>query len=231
MAPTQAEAIVNELSRWTLKRTQRELGLSEALGKRVYDWHQSWSISSDYAAGWTFQGDAFKSLDLASWSAEDALEANSRLRILHAVYGLLRPLDQYSPVRLEMGQSWCHQSKHRTMASFWKQHLPNLVLEDMKRQGQTHILNLASSEYADVALHGFTSENVVTCQFLEERPSGPPKSISAFAKSARGAMAQHVLRHRISDPEQLNRFNDKGYAFAAELSTPSLKVFVRPLSL
>ena len=229
LALQHAVAIVQRLSTWSLAKTQKELKLSDTLAQRVFEWHQSWDPASPFAAGWTFQGDAFKSLDLHSWSLQDAREAATRLRILHGVYGILRPLDRYSPVRLEMAQAWSHDPGHRNLAGFWKTHLPSWVTSELKGGGHSHILNLASAEYGDVALHGIDPKLVVTCQFLEDK-NGKLKSISAFAKAARGAMAGYVLRNRLTSPNDLEGFNDKGYVYAPERSSDSLKVFVRTLA-
>lgn len=229
LALRHATAIVQHLSSWSLAKTQKELKLSDTLAQRVFEWHQTWNPASPFAAGWTFQGDAFKSLNLPSWNLRDAQEAATRLRILHGVYGILRPLDRYSPVRLEMAQAWSHDPGHRNLAGFWKTHLPSLVMSEMKEGRHSHILNLSSAEYGDVALHGLSPNLVVTCQFLEDK-NGKLKSISAFAKAARGAMAGHVLRNRLTSPNDLEGFNDKGYVYDPERSSVSLKVFVRTLA-
>lgn len=229
LALQHAAAIVKRLSSWNFARTQKELKLSDTLAQRVFEWHQTWDPNAPFAAGWTFQGDAFKSLDLQSWNLRDVREAATRLRILHGVYGILRPLDRYSPVRMEMAQAWSHDAGHRNLAGFWKTHLPALVMSELKQGGHSHILNLASAEYGDVALHGIDPELVVACQFLEHK-NGTLKSVSAFAKAARGAMARHVLRNRITSPNDLEGFNDKGYVYAPERSSDALKVFVRTLA-
>ena len=224
-----AKAIVQRVSTWSLAQTQKELKLSDALAQRVFQWHQDWDPEAPFAAGWTFQGDAFKSLDLHSWILPEAKEAQARLRILHGVYGVLRPLDRYCPVRLEMGQAWSHDQSHRNVAGFWRAHLPPLVMNELEQGKHRFILNLASSEYGDVALHGLDPTLSIACQFLEDK-NGKLKSISAFAKAARGAMAKYVLHQRITSPEDLEGFNDKGYVYAPERSSHSLKVFVRTLA-
>ena len=177
--------------------------------------------------GWTFKGDAFKSLDLASASEEVVRRAQGRLRILHAVYGLLRPLDQYAPVRLEMAQPWSPSADETNMHQHWKTRLPQLVGRHLDETGQPWILNLASAEYSQTALHGIPSDNVVTCQFLEDK-GGQFRSVSAFAKAARGAMARHVLEHDLQSPEQLTGFGELGYVHNPEKSAPGLLVFTRP---
>lgn len=225
----EAEAIVARLATWSRSQTQSELGLSESLTENVYGWHQTWTPQSLWAAGWTFRGDAFKSLDLHSFNLDDVRAAQNRLRILHGVYGALRPLDQYCPVRLEMGHRWCHHAGHPSMASFWKERLPKVLQDEAQTLPSGMILNLASTEYSSVALHGIDPSRVFTCHFLENR-AGQLKSISAFAKAARGAMARFVLKNNLQSAEELESFVDRGYVYLPEESSSNDKVFVRTLA-
>ena len=225
----EASEIAETLKGWSLAQTQARLQLSDALAAKVHAWHQAWTPEGDAVAGWTFRGDAFKSMDLPSLPHVPLLAAQQRLRILHGVYGLLRPMDRFMPVRLEMGERWCHDTAFNNMASFWKKRLPQVVTECADALGEgSLILNLASAEYGDVALHGVLAERVVTCTFLECR-KGQLKVISSFAKTARGAMARHVLLQGIHTPSKLEEFNDLGYRFSSEESTPNKKVFIRTL--
>ena len=226
----EASDIVKALKGWSLTQTQAQLHLSDALATKVHAWHQAWTPEGDAVAGWTFRGDAFKSLDLPSLPHESLSAAQRRLLILHGVYGMLRPMDRFMPVRLEMGERWCHDTAFNNMASFWKKRLPQVVTEcaDDLREGSL-ILNLASAEYGDVAIHGVPAERVVTCAFLERR-NGKLKAISSFAKTARGAMARHVLLHDIQTLTELEEFCELGYRFSSEESTPNKKVFIRTLS-
>lgn len=222
-----AASIVAALKTWSQEDLAQRMKLSPTLAERVHGWHQAWQPGSEFAAGWTFKGDAFKSLDLASASEEVVRRAQGRLRILHAVYGLLRPLDQYAPVRLEMAQPWSPSADETNMHQHWKTRLPQLAGRHLDETGQPWILNLASAEYSQTALHGIPSDNVVTCQFLEDK-GGQFRSVSAFAKAARGAMARHVLEHDLQSPEQLTGFGELGYVHNPEKSAPGLLVFTRP---
>ena len=222
-----AASIVAALKTWSQEELAQRMKLSPTLAAKVHRWHQDWKPGSEFAAGWTFKGDAFKSLDLGSVSEEVVRRAQARLRILHAVYGLLRPLDQYAPVRLEMAQPWSPTADQTNMHHHWKTRLPEMVGRHLDKTGQPWILNLASAEYSQTALHGRPSDKVVTCQFLEDK-GGQFRSVSAFAKAARGAMARHVLEHDIQLPEQLTGFCGLGYAHNPEKSAPGLLVFTRP---
>ena len=76
-----ATSIVASLKTWSQEELAQRMKLSPALAEKVHRWHQDWQPDSACAAGWTFKGDAFKSLDLTSASAEVVQRAQSRLRI------------------------------------------------------------------------------------------------------------------------------------------------------
>ena len=224
-----AEALAKALSEWNLSTTMTKLKLSEIMAVRVMEWHKTWCPSGGHAAGWTFQGDAFKSLDLASFEENQIHAAQRRLRILNGAYGMLRPLDKYRPVRLEMGHNWCPLEGCNTMSQFWRPKLKSQLLRESADLGTPKILNLASAEYGDVALNGRPTQEVVSCVFLEQKGQ-TLKSVSAYAKAARGAMARFVLTHAIHSENDLQHFDGLGYRYDKERSSPEKKVFTRTLT-
>ena len=224
-----AKAFAKAMSAWDLSATMTNLKLSEPMGLRVMKWHEDWQDEGGHAAGWTFQGDAFKSLDLASLSPDQIIEAQRRLRILNGAYGMLRPLDRYRPVRLEMGHKGCPLHGFNSMSQFWRPKLTAQLRLESEALGTPNILNLASVEYGDVALHARPASDVINCTFLE-RKGGALKSVSAYAKAARGAMARFVLTHDIQGAQDLEQFDGLGYQFDKGLSSPEKKVFTRTLS-
>ena len=54
-------------------------------------------------AAFTFAGDTCKGLNVATLSKADIKWAQNHLRIISGLYGLLRPLDEIGPYRLDMG--------------------------------------------------------------------------------------------------------------------------------
>ena len=129
------------------------------------------------------------------------------------------------------GSKWPNLGPRRqtkpTCTNIGKHGCLELVGRHLDETGQPWILNLASAEYSQTALHGIPSDKVVTCQFLEDK-GGQFRSVSAFAKAARGAMARHVLEHDLQSPEQLTGFGELGYVHNPEKSAPGLLVFTRP---
>lgn len=163
---------------------------------------------------------------LAAWdfSREDFLSAQKRLRIVSALYGVLRPLDLVMAYRLEMQ---CRQPFYgRRLYKYWGGSLCEALFS-----GDDVLVNLASKEYSKAILPYVGARRVVTCDFLIQKPA--PKgghvlrSIPTAAKMARGEMARMIVRNRLDDPEQLTAFDWEGFAFVPGLSSDSHYVFSR----
>ena len=67
---------------------------------------------------------------------------------------------------------------------------------------------------------------VITPIFKDQK-GGDFKVISFFAKKARGAMSDYLVRHRVSEPERLKEFKGLGYRFNLNLSSDDNWVFTR----
>ena len=86
-----AMVTMDVLRLWSPSRIQEAMKVSPTLAAKVALWHEQWTPASNHAAGWTFQGDAFKSLDMGSFDGSGVNAAQTRLRILHGLYGMLKP--------------------------------------------------------------------------------------------------------------------------------------------
>ncbi len=62
---------------------------------------------------------------------------------------------------------------------------------------------------------------------FKDTSNGRLKIISFFAKRARGAMANFVIKQRLKQPEQLKAFDTDGYQYQADLSSETDWVFAR----
>jgi cytoplasmic iron level regulating protein YaaA (DUF328/UPF0246 family) len=87
-------------------------------------------------------------------------------------------------------------------------------------------LNLASDEYFKSVDTKVLNARVVQPVFQDYK-NGQYKIISFFAKKARGLMARYIVDQRVTDVEQLKKFNVEGYAFAAKESSENTWVFRR----
>jgi cytoplasmic iron level regulating protein YaaA (DUF328/UPF0246 family) len=67
---------------------------------------------------------------------------------------------------------------------------------------------------------------VVTPIFKNSK-NGEYKIISIFAKKARGLMTRYIIQNKIRNAEDLLGFNEDGYYFNSNLSSPDKPVFTR----
>ncbi|MEN8710323.1 MAG: peroxide stress protein YaaA, partial [Paracoccaceae bacterium] len=151
--------------------------------------------------------------------------AQDHLRILSGLYGVLRPLDEIEPYRLEMG-SRVASERGTNLYAFWKGHIAPLLAQDAAQAQTDTLVNCASEEYfgaVDQAALGLT---IITPKFYDIK-NGTPKIVSFWAKKARGAMARYIVEHRLTNPKDLIDFDTGGYAYDCDLSTPTAPAFVR----
>ena len=172
-----------------------------------------------------FKGDVYVGLDNDTLTPEDLAWAQSHVRILSGLYGVLRPLDNIQPYRLEMGTK-LKTSRGKDLYAFWGDQITRMLSKDLKKSKSDAIINLASQEYFNAvhpkALHG----RLFNVNFLEKRDS-TYKFISFTAKKARGWMCRYLIDQRATDPEQMQAFRGEGFRFTKSLSSDFEYVFTR----
>jgi len=172
-----------------------------------------------------FRGDVYRGLDATSFSKRDLKWAQSRLRIISGLYGILRPLDLMQPYRLEMGTRLANP-RGKNLYEFWGSRLVDSLNAEHAERPVKAVLNLASNEYFKAVPAKQLEAPLVTALFQENR-EGELKTIAFSAKRARGLMAHFIVRNRIDKPEGLKEFAEEGYCFRPELSQQDRLLFVR----
>lgn len=199
--------------------------LAELNATRITAWRAEHTLENGRAALSAFRGDVYQGLDVDTLNAADLAFAQQHLRILSGLYGVLRPLDLVQPYRLEMktklfGPGWDN------LYQFWDDKLTCALNQDLAATDSDVLLNLASHEYLRAvrkqALHG----RILDVQFKEEK-GGKFRTISFYAKRARGLMARYMVQRRITEPAELRAFNEEGYRFNEGLSADRQWVFTR----
>jgi uncharacterized protein len=148
------------------------------------------------------------------------------LRILSGLYGLLRPLDAIEPYRLEMGTR-LETPNGSTLYAFWGSQIARALNDLGNEMGATALINCASTEYFSAVDRKALRLPVITPVFLET-DEGRARTISFWAKRARGAMARYICEGHITNPTDLRGFDLGGYRFDAGQSDASKLVFTRP---
>lgn len=192
---------------------------------RFGSWTPAFTPDNAKQALLAFKGDVYTGLNAEDFSDADFDHAQTHLRMLSGLYGLLRPLDLMQPYRLEMGTRFAN-ARGKDLYAFWGTRISEWLNEALAEQGDDVLLNLASNEYFSAVKRSALNARIVNTEFRDQK-NGQYKIISFYAKKARGMMARFVIRERLKNPEQLQTFDEQGYRFSAELSKADNLVFLR----
>jgi cytoplasmic iron level regulating protein YaaA (DUF328/UPF0246 family) len=176
-------------------------------------------------AALAFNGDTYQGLEAKTLSDDDMAYGQDHLRILSGLYGLLRPLDAIQPYRLEMG-SRLKTRRGKSLYDYWGTTISEALNTQADAMGTDTLVNCASQEYFGAADTKALKLNVITPVFMEVKDDRP-RIVSFFAKRARGAMARHIIEHRVTTHQGINEFKSGGYVFDPDLSTENRPVFLR----
>ena len=192
---------------------------------RYASWSPKFTTENAKQAILAFNGDVYEGLDAPSLSAAQFDYAQSHIRILSGLYGVLRPLDLMQPYRLEMGTRLANP-RGKDLYAFWGELVTDALNQALAAQKSKALVNLASEEYFKVVKPKRLNAPVITPVF-EDWKGGKYKVISFYAKRARGLMARYAAVNRITQPEKLKAFDAEGYAFDAAGSSEHCWLFRR----
>ena len=204
---------------------QKLMGISETLAQLNAERFGRFGEMEKKPAAFAIAGDTYQGLEAASLDPDEMIYAQDHLRILSGLYGILRPLDEIEPYRLEMG-SRLKTAHGKSLYDYWGDKIAKALNTQADAVNTDILVNCASQEYFGAVDLEALSLRVITPQFMEMK-AGTPKIVSFFAKKARGAMARYIVQTRSMDHSSLLDFDAGGYRYAAEMSTPDRPVFLR----
>lgn len=221
--------LAERLKKMSPKQISKLMSISKDLGElnfqRYQTWHLPFTPENSKQAVMAFNGDVYQGVQADSLSEEQLVLAQTRVRILSGLYGILKPLDLIQPYRLEMGTRLKYY-RSKNLYEFWNPSLTKKVKEALSESGSNVLVNLASKEYFKSVDTKKLKAKVVTPDFKDMK-NGEYMMISFFAKKARGLMTRFVLDNNITDVSDLQAFNYEGYYFNSNLSKPGNPVFTR----
>lgn len=206
------------------------MSISPKLGELNADRFQRWQIpftpNNAKQALLAFKGDVYTGLDAETFAEDDFQFAQSHLRILSGLYGVLKPLDLIQPYRLEMGTKFKNE-RGANLYHFWGTTLTESLNQELEADDNV-LVNLASNEYFKSVKAKSLSARMITPAFKDMK-NGQYKMISFYAKKARGLMAAYIIKNKITDIEALKEFDLEGYRYNPEMSKGDDWVFTRNL--
>lgn len=199
--------------------------ISEKLADLNLERFKSFGHQDKKAAVFAFAGDTYQGFDASSLNSDGLRWAQDHLRILSGLYGILRPLDEIEPYRLEMGSKF-NIGDQTSLHDFWKVRISEVLNQTAKETNSKFLVNCASQEYFGSVALDTLNMKIITPTFYENTDNGI-KIISFYAKKARGAMARYIMENRLSDPNSLLEFDLGGYKYQPDKSTLESPIFIR----
>ena len=210
-----ANRLAGHARQLTLTKLKSLMDLSDDLAKLNRDRFKTFADAPEVVdtrpALFAFAGDTFQGFDAASLDQDGLDRAQSHMRILSGLYGLLRPCDAIQPYRLEMG-SRLKTRRGNSLYDYWGDTIAKALNAEAETLGTDLLVNCASQEYFGAVDQKALKLTVITPQFYELK-NGTPKIVSFFAKKARGAMARFIVENRVETVEGLKDFDLGGYRF------------------
>ena len=224
-----SQVLIEQLRELSPQQIGELMHLSDKLSglnaARFGSWTPAFTPENAKQALLAFKGDVYTGLNAVDFNEDDFDYAQTHLRMLSGLYGLLRPLDLMMPYRLEMGTKLAN-ARGKDLYAFWGTRISEWLNEALAEQGNDVLLNLASNEYFSAVKKSALNARIINTEFKDLK-NGQHKIISFYAKKARGMMSRFVIKERINTPEHLKQFDAQGYRYSAEQSKPDLLVFLR----
>ncbi|MGQ1910269.1 peroxide stress protein YaaA [Marinifilum sp. RC60d5] len=224
-----SEQLIKVLRKLKVDDIANLMGISGKLAQlnfeRFHNWHLPFTSENAKQALLAFKGDVYTGIDATSLSHKDMEQAQSSLRILSGLYGVLKPLDLIQPYRLEMGKK-LETPKGENLYQFWGDKITNAINKDLAENNHSHLINLASNEYYKSIKNKNIKADIITPAFKDLK-NGDYKIISFYAKKARGLMTRFIIQNKLTNPEDLKAFDLDGYIYNPNLSKENAPVFTR----
>ena len=235
MAPSQpvlhshTEILARAAKKLSVQDLQSMMKLSDSLAEVNAQRFKSFSLdgrsNSAKPAVLSFSGNVYEGLDATSLSGPDMKFAQDHLRILSGLYGVLRPMDNIQPYRLEMGRKLA-TVRGENLYKFWGSVIAQNLMDEMAGHKQKALVNLASNEYFKAVDKKTITVPVIEAKFLNVK-DGQARNLMYYAKRARGLMVRWIVENRIEKPDDLRGFDLEDYALDDNQSTPELLIFTR----
>jgi cytoplasmic iron level regulating protein YaaA (DUF328/UPF0246 family) len=225
----ESEKLVSTLRAYKPKRLGKLMNISDALAELNVERFDAWQVPfpNDQARPsiQAFRGDVYLGLDADTMSMASIKRAQKHIRILSGLYGVLKPLDNMLPYRLEMGTA-LKTKRGKNLYEFWGSRITESLNEELESFKSPMVINLASNEYFKVVKPKELQAPLISPVFKDQK-NGEYKVISFFAKKARGAMARYLVESKCSSQDDLKQFDALGYKYNTKASTEQSPVFMR----
>ena len=210
--------VLKDLTPWDIQSLMK---VNEKIALQSYAYFQDFNFNDKGVCGLlAYDGLVFKNIKAEDFTKEDFDYANKHIRILDAFYGIVNPLDDILPYRLEM--QYPIKIQGNNLYKFWDDKIYNKLYSE-----DNVIVNLASEEYAKTVRRFLNEEDIFIDIDFKVNKDGKLKTLATLAKMARGQMVKYIIENKIDNPEDLKNFTFNSFKFCSNLSTPRKFVFIK----
>lgn len=223
-----AAAIASSLADMDTDEIASLFGVNDRIAAATRDAYLAWTSDAGAAgrpALFAYTGETYRGLAAHELTPDEITWAQDHLRILSALYGVLRPRDAIRPYRLDFTVP-LRLNGATSLYDYWGEAPTRHLVSSLKRSGSPDLICLASAEFARLIRADALPGRLVTPVFKEHTPRGL-RSVSVYAKQARGTMVRWIVRNRVNDAEALPAFDLDGYRHEPDGSAADAPLFVR----
>lgn len=206
--------LMNQLKKKSRHHIQTSMKLSEKLTDQVMDDLVHFGEIKTEAIH-TYEGQAFKSLDVSSLSDDDQSYMHDHLLILSGLYGILKPRDGISRYRLEM-----QDKTIRNLYRYWKDKVNGYLKE---YAADEPIINLASEEYGKLLSPDLP---IIHLSMIEVK-DGKDLKQSMAVKTMRGLCTREIIKRKMKDIDELKTMMIGDYVYSKKRSTPHHFIYIK----
>lgn len=206
--------ILETLNNLSIFEIQERFKVSSKIANEVYSFYQNFKL--DTTAIYSYTGISFKNMQANEWNTEDLNFANHNLRILSALYGVLKPLDTISRYRLDF-----NTQLNIDLYDLWKP----LITEYFNNRSEP-VLSLASKEFELMIDFSNLRVPFIKVDFYEYTDNKYVNK-ATYSKIARGKLTNLIIKGKIDSIEKLKEITFDNYIYNTSLSDEKNIVFTR----
>lgn len=223
----EAQTLARDMMQYPIEALAEMLGCSHAIASQNRLRYLRFDDQHDpLPAILAYHGQAYKHLKAETLDADTLRHAQSHLWVMSFLYGLLRPLDDIRPYRME-GHVELPSAGGSTLFDYWKPRLTQVLIDSVKADDGV-LVHLATEEFQRLVDWQRVKREVRVVQPMFLVRKGDTLKVQAvWAKTCRGAMTRMILQERLSDPEELAAFHYEGFTFSPSSSEQDQPCFIK----
>lgn len=212
------EKIVKILQTLSENEIAKIMKLKGKLLSKTFEDIKNYEKLSEIKAISLYNGVAYKELTVETFDVDSLEYLENNLLIFSALYGIVKPSTKIRRYRLDMTMKILKESLYE----FWREDI-NLYLS--KSLENKVLINLASGEFSKL-IDRKLIKNIIDIDFRENK-NGEYKSVSSYAKQARGQFLKILAKNNISNLEDMAKIEFYNYKYNENLSNKEKYIFTR----